>query len=538
MAYLDEETFVDFGFSERYVVAPSLKYQFSPDTSLSLRALYQQADFSISYGRGLQFLGGDPDDPANYRIPAVPRELFTQGPKPGNDAETDSLLLQLTGEHRFGDSWTFRGSVQSNEFNSKRHTGWNPAVIEPDGAMLVELYESDSDDDAFAAEINLFGEVPLFGRDHTLFFGVDYAHYEGERRLGAVGATSETTGFGLNNLDYSVLPPHPGRPRFTEDDLVPGTYDYFIQLKNGYDNKELGGTVQLMLNPHDKLKVILGTRFSRADISTATVCCDLESYDAPLPPFNEVKTEAWTYQAGLAYAVTDRINLYANYGDSFIPSDAIGVDGNFLGPEKGESYEVGAKGDLLNRRVSWSAALFHIERGPLVESVPGDLGFSRLIGKQRSRGLELDAQGELLPGWDVYSSLAFIDSEYVEGQFDGYPSPFGPKLGASLYTSYELQEGPLRGFGVGGGVVYKHRGTIRPLYGTAAGAYFTDLFDDFTEVDLRVFYRGQENWYYQLGVTNLFNELYYSPEGQDLSIDYGISPNPPRQITAKVTRRF
>jgi outer membrane receptor protein involved in Fe transport len=164
--------------------------------------------------------------------------------------------------------------------------------------------------------------------------------------------------------------------------------------------------------------------------------------------------------------------------------------------------------------------------------------YSRLLGEQRSQGVELDAQGEVLPGWDLYVSLAVMKNEYIGGEFDGYPTPFGPKAGASVYSSYEIQEGRWRGFGAGGGVVYKHRGSIRPFFGPAAGATFTDLFDDYTEVDLRVFYNGLENWRFEVGVTNLFNELYYSPDGQDLSIEYGISPNPAREIIGRVTRSF
>lgn len=538
-AYLDEGSYVDHGFNQRYVVAPSIKYQFSDDTSLLVRAQYQNYDFSVDFGRGLQYIGGDPDAAESYRLPNVSRSLYTLG-MPVSKAATEALFLQAVAEHRFGNSWMFRGSVQSNHFDGERHALGHYGVMSPEGLLPVTLYDNENDDDVFSGEVNLFGEVELFGREHTLFFGFDYARYDGSQRQGYLVASGERTGFGINNLDFSLLPRHPATIRdYDADRLVPGTYDEVGLYKGRYDNKEYGVTVQAVLKPTDNLKVILGTRYSNAKLATVDMCCSMEEYDydGPFGPYQRIETDAWTYQAGLTYAFTPQINGYINYGDTFVPRSDVGEDGNFLGPERGKSYEVGLKGDLYAGRLSWSAALFRLERGPLSETIL-NTPYSRLLGEQRSQGLELDAQGEVVPGWDIYVSLAVMKNKYIGGEFDGYPTPFGPKAGASVYSSYEIQEGPWRGFGAGGGIVYKHRGPIRPFFGPAAGATFKNLFGDYTEVDVRVFYNGLENWRFELGVTNLFNELYYSPDGQDLSVEYGISPNPAREIIGRITRMF
>jgi TonB-dependent siderophore receptor len=535
--YLDEESYVDYGFNKRYVIAPSVKFQFSDDTSVLVRAQYQHYDFSVDFGRGLQYTGGDPDSADSYRIPDLSRSLYTLG-MPVSQASTEALFLQAVAEHRFSNDWMFRGSVQSNHFDGERDALGHYGVMSPDGLLPVTLYDNENDDDVFSGEVNLFGDVELFGRDHTLFFGFDYARYDGNQQQGYLIASGELTGFGVNNLDFGLLPARPGSVRAYDADTLPeGSFDEVGLFKGKYDNKEYGATVQSILKPTDDLKIILGVRYSKAELATVEHCCSTVEYDEPFGPYERIDTDGWTYQAGLTYAITTKINGYLNYGDTIVPRTDVGEDGNFLGPERGKSYEIGFKGDLYAGRLSWSAALFRLERGPLAESVL-NTPYSRLLGEQRSQGVELDAQGEVLPGWDLYVSLAAMENEYIGGEFDGYPTPFGPKAGASVYSSYEIQEGPWRGFGAGGGVVYKHRGSIRPFFGPAAGATFTDLFDDYTEVDLRVFYNGLENWRFEVGVTNLFNELYYSPDGQDLSIEYGISPNPAREIIGRVTRSF
>lgn len=536
-AYLDEESYVDNGFNKRYVVAPSIKYQFSDDTSVLVRAQYQNYDFSVDFGRGLQYTGGDPDAAESYRVPNVSRSLYTLG-MPVSKAATEALFLQAVAEHRFGNDWMFRGSVQSNHFEGERNALGHYGVMSPAGLLPVTLYDNENDNDVFSGEVNLFGDVELFGRDHTLFFGFDYARYKDEQQQGYLVASGELTGFGINNLDFGLLPRRPPTLRdYDVGSLEPGTYDEVGLFKGKNDNKEYGATVQAILKPTDDLKVILGTRYSKAELAKAEGCCSVVEFDEPFGPYQRIDTAEWTYQAGLTYALTPQINGYINYGDTIVPRSDVGADGNFLGPESGESYELGFKGDLYGGRMSWSAALFRVERGPLAEDVP-NTQYSRLLGEQRSQGVELDAQGEVVPGWDLYVSLAVMRNEYVGGEFDGYPSPFGPRAGASVYSSYEIQEGSWRGFGAGGGIVYKHRGAIRPFFGPAAGATFENLFDDYTEVDLRVFYNGLENWRFELGVTNLLNELYYSPDGQDLSVEYGISPNPAREIIGRVTRKF
>jgi outer membrane receptor protein involved in Fe transport len=194
----------------------------------------------------------------------------------------------------------FRGSVQSNHFDGERHALGHYGVMSPEGLLPVTLYDNENDDDVFSGEVNLFGDVELFGREHTLFFGFDYAHYDGFQQQGNMTASGERTGFGVDNLDFSLLPARPANIRAYDAATLPaGSFDDLGVFKYKYDNKEYGATAQAILKPTDDLKVILGVRYSKAELATVEQCCSVVEYDLPFGPYQRIDTDGWTYQAGL-----------------------------------------------------------------------------------------------------------------------------------------------------------------------------------------------------------------------------------------------
>lgn len=75
----------------------------------------------------------------------------------------------------------------------------------------------------------------------------------------------------------------------------------------------------------------------------------------------------------------------------------------------------------------------------------------------RSRGIELDIGGEILPGWNIFASAFLNDSIVTEGdEFapEGNTLANSPKTGASLWTTYEIQSGDFQGLGFGFGLFY------------------------------------------------------------------------------------
>jgi outer membrane receptor protein involved in Fe transport len=89
-------------------------------------------------------------------------------------------------------------------------------------------------------------------------------------------------------------------------------------------------------------------------------------------------------------------------------------------PETAEQYEAGVKLDLLGGRFGVTAAVSQITRQDVAQTVGRNI--SDTIGEQRTRGVELEAVGELLPGWSLQASYGYQDAEITE---DNNPARLG-----------------------------------------------------------------------------------------------------------------
>jgi iron complex outermembrane receptor protein len=77
-------------------------------------------------------------------------------------------------------------------------------------------------------------------------------------------------------------------------------------------------------------------------------------------------------------------------------------------------------------------------------------------GEQRSRGVEWESELQLLPGWDLTIAYTYTDAKITKDN----SLPVGARLQGvpeytfSAWTKYTLQDGPLKGVGVGLGGQY------------------------------------------------------------------------------------
>jgi len=69
-----------------------------------------------------------------------------------------------------------------------------------------------------------------------------------------------------------------------------------------------------------------------------------------------------SYTAGLTYAITPDVNVYAVYSDSFRWQEARTFDMKVFGPISGVTTEIGLKGGLWNDRATFTLGVFNIDR--------------------------------------------------------------------------------------------------------------------------------------------------------------------------------
>ncbi len=122
-------------------------------------------------------------------------------------------------------------------------------------------------------------------------------------------------------------------------------------------------------------------------------------------------------------------------------------------PERTVAYELGTKWSL-GENLLLSAALFRTDKTNARTPAQGggDL-LDVLDGKQRVEGVEVGAMGSLAPGWDLYASYTYMDSEVRSSNNEW---EVGSRLGGTprhtfnLWSDYEVTPR----WSVGGGMEY------------------------------------------------------------------------------------
>ncbi len=198
--------------------------------------------------------------------------------------------------------------------------------------------------------------------------------------------------------------------------------------------------------------------------------------------------DIWNWQAGLVAKPTPNTSIYASYSTAATPPNSLvgeGQEGNSFGTvnnaalvdalkvERTKSYEVGAKADLFNSRLSLNIALFRTETKNA--RVTGPDGNPQFIGERLIKGVELGFNGEILPKWSVFGGYTYMDAKIVDGGFTalsdasipsaqritvlvesvntGRQFPQTAKHSFSLWTNVEV----LPKLNIGGGAFYMSR---------------------------------------------------------------------------------
>jgi iron complex outermembrane receptor protein len=190
-------------------------------------------------------------------------------------------------------------------------------------------------------------------------------------------------------------------------------------------------------------------------------------------------------------------------------------------PERGESYEAGVKVQARDGQLRLTVAAFDTTKTNVLTSDinqgPGS-GFAIATGEQRSRGVEVDLAGQLLPGLEIIASYAYIDARITKDNQFLVDSrlPNVAKHQASLWTTYTFNEGVLKGFGISGGfVAFGERNGIF-LCQDPASCQDPFKLPGYVRMDAAVYYREKAmlfnkrtNLVASVNIRNLLDERYF-----------------------------
>jgi TonB-dependent siderophore receptor len=484
-AYEDAESFVRGPQTQRTVLAPSVNADFSARTRLLVQGFYQGEDIVPNTGIPLRIVGGGFEAPAidaRQYNGIVTRDPYTWRIRSGS--------AQL--EQDIGDRWLATLRLNRTSIDTPIRTdgyAYSFGGLADDGSVPVLANDFSLDRDLYSGELQVTGRLELFGRETSVGFGADWNENEYSRR----GAYAYA--YGSGNV-YTGAFPAPDL-----DTLSPGF---------ATDTKPItrGLYAQARIEATERLAVLLGARFD--DVKFSVVPYHAIEGDVPSRVHGNV--DDVTTRVGVTYDLGDRTTVYGLYTQSFSPElFSTDLEGNLLEPETGELFELGVKNEWFDGRFGVSAALYRVDREHIATSVPDDPAddippHSIASGLQRSEGYEVEVNGRPLPGWDLSFAYNRVDSAYADPNDPLFGSQPGgtPDWQLGLYSSYELQSGPLRGLGFGATLFAIDDRGVGFTPGTIPG---------YERVDLHAFYKGFAKTEINVVVRNLTDERYI--EGAD-----------------------
>ena len=540
LGYENTDGFRDLQGLTSYIVAPSFTYRASKQTQLNIDMTYVNHQGKLD--RGVAVFGDG--------------SLFSRPISATQSAANDylrenSVNLSFALSHRLAQGLLFNSTYLFSSYDEDllEHSQDNAFVKKADGKdnpSLVLMRVTQRQRHFRNNNFNnyLTWDVTTGAMKHKLLVGYDHfntrllpgsSYIEAGGYLLSKGGTAKTFNV-KKSSDYLLDENKNPRTNVPAFDLNSSAGNRYQDIsKYIYESKDVkpsdqytnGVYLQEQLTWH-KFQLLLGARMEWFTDVTQN------------KNGSETKTHqhAFTPRVGLVYSVVPSTNVYATWIRGFEPQSVAvqsnpGSGGPF-DPVESELWEIGAKGEYLNKRLSVTTALFSLrQKNTLYNAgVSGQPDLMVPIGEELSRGVEFDVSGRILPYWSIMANYAFNVAEISkapEGTKDlNLQRPGTPRHSANLWTKFIVPAGMLRNLGIGVGLngVSERKGQVGRRENVVA-------YPGYALLNLALYYKVQEVQI-QVNLNNALNKQYYI-SGYDRLRSF---PGAPRNINLTINYRF
>lgn len=450
----DSDTQVQHAPDDRLLLAPSLTWRPSADTTLTLQGYFQK-DKAGTTQSFLPWSGSVIDNP-NGKIPS--RRFASE---PGFDAyDTEQFSVGWLFEHRFNDRWTvrqnFRNTISKVDYRSMYpdvYSNRDNPFLDPERTTVNRyLWVSQPRMRTLVADQHLEGKVNWGQTEHTLLFGADYSRYR------ETGQQARGMGSPLNLY-------HP---------VYGNVPDYELYDIPKTKQQQLGFYAQDQMRYRNWI-FVAGLRHDRAQTDIAGRDREVDN--------------ATTKRLGLLYAADNGLSPYISYSESFTPIGGTDAYDNRWKPLRGKQWELGLKYMPPESDLEFTAAAYDLREKNRKAPDPANPNNQIQAGKTKTRGVELEMRGRVGKQWDVIANYIYTD-------IDSDLEPV-PKHMASLWGKYRFALATMPGFSAGAGVRYL--GSF--IDGNAPETPSVTLFDAMLAYDSGA-------WRYALNVNNIADKTY------------------------------
>ncbi|RMX10789.1 TonB-dependent siderophore receptor [Vandammella animalimorsus] len=414
---------------QRVALAPSLRWRIAPGTALTLLASHQRDPRGGYYHSALPMQGTLTPLPGGGYIP---RRFFVGEPAFDRFARRQSTA-GYDFEHALGQSWQLRHALRAIDAQAEVQA-LSAIALAPPATLMRSGMAVHSRTRALLSDTTLQGRVQTGAAQHRLLLGLDAMRSRTRQRLG---------------MNLQGLPPI---------DIWQPAYGQAIAVPDGPGSAMLWADTrdrasQIGLYAQDQIdwgrwSLTLGGRYDIARSRSARQGRLMGAL--PTDAASRQRDRAFSGRAALGYRLGDALAAYLSHGSAFLPQTGLDARGQGYRPLTARQWEAGLKYAPPQGGLQLAAAVFQIQQknaltpdpepSHLCPGLAGPGACMVQTGRQRTRGLELEAKAELGRASFVHASLTLLDARITasNGPEQGQRPVNIPARTASLWLDHAL----------------------------------------------------------------------------------------------------
>lgn len=436
VGYQDGGVYLDHYKKRNLQLYSALRWDISPKTFVQVNGTYLNDEQTRNYQPTLPLVKNNLFA-VPYRFNYSSSDAFYKG---------SSYQVQAEVQHQFNTNWSLHLLANVAESSSKRNEYSALGYYDPATTALRRSYtKKEIHSPSISINPYLNGTLDVLGIKNSFSFGANVDFKRNNYPNGFFQYSANT--IFLNN---------PVDSHFTTE----GQTLFYLSDKEIFTYNIFGAYLQDQIEITSKLKALVGLRYnnyySRYHVPRIT-------YDGV--EFNEYNenpqvTSVFIPRAGLVYQPWTHTSLYVDYNQGFTPQyNNVKAYGGPFDPETSNQYELGYKGSFFDNNLLAGISAYRIDKTNVLTNAldPNNPMLLRAIGQVRSQGIELSLTGKVVNGLFVTANFSQNSTKVRKSNKPvevGQRFSNSPKYIASLWASYQVEKGSLRGLQIGMGPRY------------------------------------------------------------------------------------
>ncbi|TXN22029.1 TonB-dependent siderophore receptor [Methylobacterium sp. WL9] len=364
------DTFLPGATDDRVNIAPAFTWRPDADTTFTVLTEFQKTKL--------------PGTSAFFNFPGFQVSRIYQGDGAFNAFRSEQYRIGYAFEHRFSPDLIVRQNFRhygvDGDFPYVQIDSVTGLSAQRSTGLFRESLRS------VAVDTQVEGHVATGPVAHTLLAGIDYTHYDWNRRFGFGTAPD----LDLTTLNY-------GRQFIARPSLTSSA-------------QQAQDQVGLYLQEQAKWNRFVLTLTGRQD----WVSQDTSSAAGGIAGTPQSQNDAaFTYRVGLNYELAPGMVPYASYATTFNPQSGTDINGRAFKAATGDQIEAGVKYLVPGTNIIASVAGFDINQSSILRQDPNNIANQVATGAVNSRGFEMEMTANLAPGTNLTLAYTHLDFTFV-----------------------------------------------------------------------------------------------------------------------------